>query len=149
MGTSTDSIGIGAMRYGDYNLYPYWFNGLMDDLRLYNRALPATDIDNYCANYHNIHPESVETVPSLQFITAYPNPSNGNFTISGYTGNSKHVLVEISNTLGQVIYREEVTPVNNELNKTIALSASVADGMYYINLSTNEEHKSLKVLINR
>jgi hypothetical protein len=83
----------------------------------------------------------------LQFITAYPNPSNGSFTISGYTGNSKHVLVEISNTLGQVIYREDVTPVNNELNKTIALSA--ANGVYYINLRTTDDHKSMKVFIER
>ena len=147
IGSDTVGLSIGAYGSGLTTGYPYWLNGAMDDLRLYNKVLKATDIDSYCTNYHKMYPESVENINSLRFLNVYPNPNNGSFTISGYVGNTKNVLVEISNTLGQIVYREDVTTVNNELNKTISLSA--ANGVYYINLRTADNHKSMKVLINR
>lgn len=48
LGTSTDGISIGASRMGSYIAYPYWLNGLIDDLRLYNRALSQNEVDSFC-----------------------------------------------------------------------------------------------------
>lgn len=49
LGTSTEGAAIGASRFGSYIQYPYWFNGIMDDLRIYNRALSASEISGFCA----------------------------------------------------------------------------------------------------
>jgi hypothetical protein len=50
VGTSNEGISIGASSFGDTTLYPYWFNGLMDDLRLYDRALTASEVLTFCGN---------------------------------------------------------------------------------------------------
>ena len=47
LGTSSNPIGIGKYLNGGTS-YPYWINGLIDDLRLYNRALSKTEIDSFC-----------------------------------------------------------------------------------------------------
>ncbi len=41
MGTGSDSLMIGA---GVNPRYPYWFNGVMDEIVLFNRALAATEL---------------------------------------------------------------------------------------------------------
>ncbi|MCB0699435.1 MAG: T9SS type A sorting domain-containing protein [Chitinophagales bacterium] len=48
-GTSTNGLAIGSYRFGTGpTLYPYWLNGVVDDIRLYNRALTPTEAMNYC-----------------------------------------------------------------------------------------------------
>ena len=48
LGTSTDSLWIGG-HYGDMN-YPYWLNGYLDDLQIYNRVLADSEITAYGSN---------------------------------------------------------------------------------------------------
>lgn len=50
IGSSTQGISIGASRFGNPSLYPYWFNGAIDDLRLYNRVLSAGEVSSYCGS---------------------------------------------------------------------------------------------------
>lgn len=49
-GTSTNGLAIGANRYGNYTQYPYWLNGVIDDLRLYNRVLTPAEVASYCGS---------------------------------------------------------------------------------------------------
>lgn len=48
-GTSTEGLAIGANRFSNYTQYPYWLNGVIDDLRLYNRALSPAEISSFCS----------------------------------------------------------------------------------------------------
>lgn len=48
IGTSSQGLAIGANRFSSSSAFPYWFNGAIDDLRLYNRPLSATEISQYC-----------------------------------------------------------------------------------------------------
>lgn len=146
LNTSTDSLSIGANRFADYSLYPYWFKGAMDDLRLYNRALSGAEIDSYCANYSNIHPEGINNTPELSFLQVFPNPNNGSFTIKGMVNDNTQVDIEIVNTLGQVIYRDVATTQNSNLEKQIALPDAVP-GVYYLKLNTFNTYKTIKLFI--
>lgn len=47
IGSSTDPIGIGKYLNRGAT-FPYWYNGVIDDLRLYNRALSQLEIDSFC-----------------------------------------------------------------------------------------------------
>jgi len=47
LGTSTEGILLGATYNGTTGAYPNWFNGYMDDLRLYNRVLSDDEIRYY------------------------------------------------------------------------------------------------------
>ncbi len=47
LGTSTEGMFLGATYQGTTGAYPNWFNGYMDDLRLYNRVLSDDEICYY------------------------------------------------------------------------------------------------------
>lgn len=47
IGSSSQPIGIGKYLNGGSG-FPYWFNGAIDDLKLYNRAFSAAAVDSYC-----------------------------------------------------------------------------------------------------
>lgn len=48
LGTSQEGMTLGATRFGNYQSFPYWFTGNIDDLRLYNRALTQLEVDSFC-----------------------------------------------------------------------------------------------------
>lgn len=48
IGSSNEALAIGAYRFGQSVNFPYWLNGAIDDIRLYNRALSQTEIDSFC-----------------------------------------------------------------------------------------------------
>jgi uncharacterized delta-60 repeat protein len=56
----------------------------------------------------------------------YPNPSNGNFTIS-FSSPEKYQRVNILNTLGEIIF---TTPISNESQKEINLN--ISSGIYFV-----------------
>jgi gliding motility-associated-like protein len=48
VGTSTQGLAIGAYRFANFTMYPYWLNGIVDDVALYNRALTPAEVATYC-----------------------------------------------------------------------------------------------------
>lgn len=49
IGSTTDALAIGAYKFGPQAAtFPYWLNGVLDDLRLYNRALSQNEVDSFC-----------------------------------------------------------------------------------------------------
>jgi hypothetical protein len=71
----------------------------------------------------------------------FPNPTNGNITISLNTV-SQHIVVKVTNSLGQVIISKE------EFNTTqfdIDLS-QMSTGIYYIHINDGEKSNTQKVI---
>lgn len=66
--TSTEDIFIGRHNSG---AYPYWMKGILDELRLYNRALNMQEIDSLCS-YNPNPPVLADTIIS-DFSYYYPN----------------------------------------------------------------------------
>jgi hypothetical protein len=64
-----------------------------------------------------------------QFVV-YPNPNNGDFTIS-LTGSGKNPSVEIYNTIGKLVYKDVLTTEKNNFNTNLAA------GIYFINVIEN------------
>ncbi len=71
-------------------------------------------------------------------VTVLPNPNNGVFTITGNLGGSfdEAVALEITDMLGQVIYRDNVKAVRGEFSHGITLNGKFANGMYLINVKS-------------
>lgn len=90
IGSSTQGISIGASRFGNPLLYPYWFNGAIDDLRLYNRVLSQSEVNSYCGSLQDTivyisHPISdtafcANDTFHLGYSTTYPMQSGNVFT---------------------------------------------------------------------
>ncbi len=84
-------------------------------------------------------------------IRLSPNPNKGQFTISGnvgISGESEYTL-EITDLLGQVIYKTAVTAHNGELNERVVLDHSVANGMYLLNLRSGNDNRVFHIVVEQ
>lgn len=96
----------------------------------------------------------VEKVEAQLFddINIAPNPNNGTFVISGTLNNTRKdemVLVEVVNTVGAVIHREQVQVRNNELKTKIELGDKAHNGLHIVRISAEGKVHVLKFIANR
>lgn len=101
-----------------------YFNGKIDNVRIYNRVLNSTEIAQ-------VYTLGVSQISKLNSISIYPNPSNTSISIdlknaSAYSG----YTVDISNSMSQLVYS---TTLNNQ-NINIDCSALGSKGLYIVTL---------------
>ncbi len=93
----------------------------------------------------------VSVTNTLSDIRLLPNPNNGDFTIRGNTGiaGNQELNVEITDMLGQAVYRGTVTSRNGDVDQKIQLSKALANGMYILNLRTETEAKVFNFVLQQ
>jgi hypothetical protein len=75
-------------------------------------------------------------------IRLLPNPNKGMFTIKGTIGTgNEEVTVDVTNMLGQVVYRGAATTKQGKLDTQVQLDNKLANGMYILTLRNGEEQK--------
>ena len=135
----TDALGIGYFPAGGSG-FPYWFNGLIDDIRLYNRPLSATEVLQYCDTAKML-PLDVQTFPATSpDIIIYPNPAHNNIYIQ-LPGNNGKNEIQLINTLGQVI--TNIKPDADIVNLDMSV---LPTGSYFIKVSGSGQTIVRKVL---
>jgi len=97
----------------------------------------------------NVTSVTVSAVPVL--ITVQPNPNRGTFRVRGTVGstNDEAVTFEVTDLLGQVIYRNKVTAFEGRLDETILLSNALTNGMYLLNVHSGAENKTFQLVIEQ
>jgi hypothetical protein len=136
---SNSGISIGYYAAGMPN-YPYYYNGYIDDIRLYNRPLSAQEAGMYCDSAKMI-PTAVAAVPAEELLQVYPNPTSGNVMIQLPDG-WKNAVCSVQNSIGQNLL---TTSVDKRVN-TVDIAALPA-GIYLLRISNGEKtlvHKILK-----
>lgn len=116
-----------------------YLNGYLDDVRIYDHQLNATEIGEI---YNLLKNASItdntfkeDRDAQEQKLVIYPNPFTSDFTI--HLGEIGIVArIDVVNTLGQVV--ESFVPENAE-DKTISLSISEPAGIYMVRVHTNEQ----------
>jgi hypothetical protein len=95
--------------------------------------------------------ESIQQIPGGGEIRVVPNPNNGLFTITGTLGTTgdEAVSLEITDVLGQVIYKTRVTAHGGAINETVQLGKAIANGMYLLNVNTDTVHKVFHVVVEQ
>ena len=78
-------------------------------------------------------------------LVVFPNPSNGVFTTSFNTLKADNYSVKITNTLGQVVYEEELNNFNGTYSKEINIAA-YGKGVYMLSISNSKNEDVKKVL---
>ena len=73
-------------------------------------------------------------------FTIYPNPSNGKFTIS--LNNDKEYDLSVYNTLGQLVFSEKITDMNNDIDLS-----ELTKGNYTIHLRNEADIYIEKLII--
>ena len=85
-------------------------------------------------------------------IRLLPNPNKGQFTVKGTLGTieDEEVSIEITDILGQVVYKNKVMARNGIINEAVSLSSSImANGMYMLNLHSANEHKVFHFVVEQ
>jgi hypothetical protein len=88
-----------------------------------------------------------EVLEGLQ-VEIYPNPSNGSFTVKLKSDNSESMNLKILNNLGKIIYEEVNIKIDQIFMREIDLTG-YAEGLYFINLSSNKTVYVEKIIINK
>jgi len=93
----------------------------------------------------------VQILPQDGLLTIVPNPNNGTFTIKGSLGttNDAEVSLEISDLLGQVIYKDNIIARDGLINEQINLSGALANGMYILSIHSASENKVFHIVIGQ
>ncbi len=124
------------------NSGPNYFTGDLDDIRIYSRAITASEVQELYGMM-----SSVETVNALSHIDLFPNPTTGeiNINLNDYETLSGFEL-DISNSVGQKLYVEQITAGNSIVN----LKALGNEGLYILRLTDSKGNSRLsKVLLVR
>jgi hypothetical protein len=105
------------------------FDGKIDDICIYNRALSKKEItDLYIDQYLSV----AEISKKAQKMVLYPDPSNGVFSMDLKHTNlqSNNIKVSISNILGQVVYNQDYVLTNNILE----INSQLNNGQYLVSI---------------
>jgi hypothetical protein len=84
-------------------------------------------------------------------IMLVPNPNNGSFVIKGSvaTIGNEAVTLEVTNMLGQVVYKNTVTTTNGAINERVTLTSDLANGMYILNVTAGSDRKSIHFVVKQ
>ena len=98
----------------------------------------------------DVVPTSVQQLSGLSDVRLIPNPNKGQFTIKGSLGVSDDdVSIEVTDMLGQVVYKDKLTVYGGNINQLISLSNTLANGMYMLNLNSTSAHKVFHFVIEQ
>ena len=85
-------------------------------------------------------------------VRLIPNPNNGTFIIrgnTGVTGIDEEVSLEITDMMGQVVYRNNVMVKDGKINEQVKLTNTLSNGMYLLNLHSGNDNKVFHFVIEQ
>ena len=143
---TTTNPGIMFMNYMDYsdddvmNMFTVGQVARMDAVvnnAPYNKLLTS----NGCVPIST----GVEEIESSYELNVYPNPTDGDFTLTFNGVEKANYVVELRNSLGQSVYKEEVKDFIGSYSKSLNLE-KYGKGVYTVNIS-NSKNQAVKKLI--
>jgi hypothetical protein len=146
--TSIDLI-FGQVLPGNSN---YNFNGVLDDIRIYNYAIPYSDIQSLY-DINTSLPEENHNIPKENFLYQnYPNPFNGQSVIKFNLVKSGVVNLEVFNILGKrirnLIHKEMLNGFHSvSWDGRNDLGKKVSSGVYFYRLKASGFSFSRKMLL--
>jgi PKD repeat protein len=93
----------------------------------------------------NITTTNISTNINTTVLTLFPNPSNGIVTLN-FAGKSEHIILEVFNGLGQLVYDEKINDCQNNCSETIDISA-FHKGIYLFKIIANGISYTKNVLL--
>jgi len=83
-------------------------------------------------------------------FTLVPNPNNGQFTVKGNVADAaSKVIIQVTNVLGQSVYKKTAQVDNGSLNELITLDKSIAAGTYQVGVTSGDDHVVFHIVVER
>ena len=134
-----DNVYTGTWTSGDDGIATVDGNGVVTGIKpgVVNITHKATNNDGDVRT--TITPVVVSALPAT--VSLVPNPNKGVFMVKGSLGsvNDEEVTLEVTDVLGQVIYKTKTTALGGKLNETISLNSSLPNGAYMLNVHSGSE----------
>lgn len=123
-----------------------YFNGIIDDIRLYNRVLSAEEVKQFCYGTANSNDDGASDDPGNSHSIVSPNPNNGTFSVKKTTANTNTLAtLTVTSMFGQVVYQADVPVLNGVLDTYISLQAP--PGVYYLMVNCGNDNSVTKFII--
>lgn len=132
----------------------YNFKGTLDEIRLYNYALPLREIQNLADLSTSTTTPTTEKKLNLELFQNYPNPFNAQTTIFFQIHKAANVRLKIFDVLGKEVKSllQEFLPAGRyreSWNGTNATNQPAASGLYFYQLQIDEVRLIRKMLLLR
>ena len=108
---------------------------------------PNTDNIVFSAFYKNDVISSVKHHTTSDFLTIYPNPNNGNFTIDFSSKGNFPITISLFDVTGKIVYQQTV--LHNDKSLISINEEVLASGLYNIQISSANDVWNKKVLITK
>ena len=124
------------------NLIPGATNSMYSPTQNGVYSVGVTD-NNGCKNSttYNFNGVGIEEIKQAQFVF-YPNPSNGQFTITSEFIGANTILV-IYNTLGKEVYQQKIA------HSTEIVNTELSNGIYLLRILTDKGIQAQKIIVNK
>jgi hypothetical protein len=143
--SSLDLSTVRSLRIGGglaYNSANFYFQGKIDDVIIYDRALTSNEVTDIYTNNFMCSPLSAKEENATTSIRSYPNPANGKVTVTG--ADLKGSALEIVNTLNQ-----KVAVLTIEENETMIDLSTYPEGVYFFKFTKDGATRIIKTIVTK
>ncbi len=105
---------------------PMWYNGAMDDVRVYNRVLNECEIEALCKT--NIVSGLGEVRNKIQ-LSVYPNPNSGNFNVELPQSATTGMSLRVTDLAGRLVLEKQTQ--TGDILQTVQ-AENLPGGMYLL-----------------
>ena len=126
----------GSLYIGYNGLAGQYFNGKIDDITIYNRAISQNEITNM---YNNTTTSIPALTKSQDEISVYPNPFENLITIGNISNSNNVYSAEIFDLTGKLILRSNENKISTEM---------LPKGFYFLTVKTENKSFTTKIQKN-
>ena len=114
---------------------------------LYNVSFEWTEgTDNYASNGINLASSIIveeKYENNFEFISCYPNPTSGEFSLEFNLNNEDNITISIFNSIGERVYRLNNKSFTSGLHSLPISLSHLGQGLYYIELQSQEKYQNV------
>jgi photosystem II stability/assembly factor-like uncharacterized protein len=112
----------------------------------YSVVLILSGCPSLPSNSININTVGIKEADNPNQLSFYPNPNNGDFTVLFNSADRGTYVLEITNALGEVIYKEDVKDYKGEYTRSLNVGKGGA-GIYTLRLSNRQNQTVKKIIV--
>lgn len=136
----SNSLTITNSNAGLPGYYYYFYNWQITPI-VCNTGRTAFQLTDNCST------TGVNEVVAGNNLNIYPNPNNGEFTLSFQTDLTDHYTVKVTNTVGQTVYKEELNDFSGTYSNKLDIS-TFGKGVYMLSVTNSRNETVKKVLVH-
>jgi hypothetical protein len=120
-----------------------WYNGEMDEVRLYNRVLNECEIESLCkANFIT----GTDELSDKLSIHIFPNPNAGSFSVELPMVATPDMKLRITDLAGRIVMEKATEPGSQQQNVEMF---NLPNGLYFIHVEVNGKTIAVEKLVKQ